>query len=174
MTREEFDKKQWHKDMRCFIEIEVAGKLKKSYGTIIKVHFGGQFVGVKFDGKDYVERVSCERITLQEDYERRQREQHALSENAKAITDQIVVEFANYGKLFEILNLGLVIAVTNDHGEMSVDIDPFLTANDGDWLVRLKDGTMSVCRKMYHKKMEEEGLISSDGFGFNSKQNQTT
>ncbi|MBR2882954.1 MAG: hypothetical protein IKB96_11590 [Prevotella sp.] len=34
MTREEFDNKQWHKNMRCFIETEVAGKTKKSYGTI--------------------------------------------------------------------------------------------------------------------------------------------
>lgn len=166
MTREEFDRKQWHKDMRCFIEIEVAGKTKKSYGTIIKVHFGGQFVGVKFDGKDFVERVNCERITLQEDYERQQREQQALCTNAQTITDQIVVEPVNYDRLLKILERGLVQAVRMEHGEMFVDIDQYFTVNNGDWLVRLKDGTMSCCMKTYHKKMEEAGLISGGGFGF--------
>ncbi len=144
MTREEFDKKQWHKDMRCFIETEVNGKTKKSYGTIVKVHFGAQFVGVRFDGKDYVERIGCERITLQEDYERHLREQHALAANAQAITDQITIE----------------------HGAVYVDIEQYLTVENGDWLVRLKGGIMSRCLKIYHKKMERAGLISGGCFGF--------
>ncbi len=166
MTREEFDKKQWHKDMRCFIETEVNGKTKKSYGTIVKVHFGGQFVGVRFDGKDYVERIGCERITLQEDYERQQREQQTLVTNAQAITDQITVEMVNYDRLRAILKAGLVQAVRIVHCVVYVDIDQYLTAENGDWLVRLKDGTMSRCRKNYHKKMEQAGLISGGCFGF--------
>lgn len=166
MTREEFDKKQWHKDMRCFIETDVNGKTKKSYGTIVKVHFGGQFVGVRFDGKDYVERIGCERITLQEDYERHLREQHALAANAQAITDQITVEMVNYDRLMAILEAGLVQAVRIDHGAVYVDIEQYLTVENGDWLVRLKDGIMSRCLKTYHKKMEQAGLISGGCFGF--------
>ena len=168
MTREEFDKKLWHKDMRCFIEIEVNGKTKKSYGTIVKVHFGGQFVGVRFDGKDYVERIGCERITLQEDYERHLREQHALAANAQAITDQITVEMVNYDRLMAIFEAGLVqaVRVRGGNGEVCVDIDQYLTVENGQWLVRLKDGIMSRCPISYHKKMEQAGLISGGCFGF--------
>lgn len=167
MTREEFDKKQRHKDMRCIIETEVNGKTKKSYGTIVKVHFGGQFVGVMLDGKDYVmECIGCECITLQEDYERQQREQQTLVTNAQAITDQITVEMVNHDRLRAILKAGLVQAVRIEHGAVYVDIDQYFTVENGDWLVRLKDGTVSRCPRTYHKKMEQAGLISGECFGF--------
>ena len=107
-----------------------------------------------------------ERIALQEDNELQQREQHALVANAQAITDQITVEMVNYDRLMAILEAGLVQAVRIENGAVYVDIDQYLTVENGDWLVRLKDGIMSRCLKTYHKKMEQAGLISGGCFGF--------
>ena len=164
MTREEFDSKQWRKGMRCFIEVETGDKKKKSYGTIMKVLFGAQAVGIKFDGKDYVERIGCERVTLQDD--RQQLEQKALGENAKAITDQMLVCIGNIERLIKLQRCGIVRSVTFKNSEATVDIDGCITVDNRQWLVRLKGGEVCRCNAMYHKRMEREGLISDDDFGF--------
>lgn len=166
MTREEFDSKQWRKGMRCFIEVEIGDKKKKSYGTIMKVLFGAQAVGIKFDGKDYVERIGCERVTLQEDYDRQQLEQKTLSEKAKSITDQMLVCHGNIERLIKLHRCGIVRSVTSDSYEVTVDIDGRITVNHLQWLIRLKDGKVCRCHATYHERMECEGLISGDDFGF--------
>lgn len=64
MTREQFNSQMWRNGMRCFIEIRIQDETKRHYGTIRSVMFNSSKLGILLDGKDVIEKIPCERVTL--------------------------------------------------------------------------------------------------------------